>query len=90
MEDSANVTMRIDIGGSLPLRYLGGNRYVTTMTTTPRRYAYMQTMKTRDENPKSCYDQKVWMDRNGEESVKGVHSDNAKESLGMKKVLKKM
>lgn len=50
----------------------------------------MQTLKTRDEAPQSCYDDIGCIDRKGKEIVKRVHSDKAKKLLSMRKVLRKM
>lgn len=87
VEDSENVTLHIDICGPLPVRSLGANSYCITITKTPNWHTHLQTLQTREETPKSCFDHIAWIDRNGNKSVKRVHGENAKRFLGMRKVL---
>lgn len=67
-----------------------GARYLIRMTTTPHRYTHLLMLKITEEAHQFCFDRIARINRNSKVSVKRIHTDNAKELLGMTKGVKGM
>lgn len=58
-------------------------------TAALQKYSSMKLIKTRAKVPNYCFDFTTWLGKNSKMKVLRVHSDNAKEFLGIKSELMK-
>lgn len=90
VEGTEIVTLRISKFVPLPVHSLSRNCNFITMKRTVHYYTHVQMLKTRYKAPRSYFDHMSWIHRNCKVSIHRVHSDNAKELLGMKNILSPM
>lgn len=64
-----------------PFKYstLGGNRYFLTMKMTSHRFCEVRALQTRADMSETCLNYIALVDRSGQQKVKIVRTENAKE-----------
>lgn len=88
VNSEADITIHTDICGPISTRTKGGKRYFATFTIAKSRYCEVGLLSSRSEVGKHLKEFIAWAERHGSESVKRIHSDNAKEYQALAKELK--
>ena len=77
--DENDITIHTDICGPVEVPTIGGKRYFATFTIARSRYCEVALLEKRSEVGEHLSKFVTWVERQAGETVKRIHSDNAKE-----------